>query len=548
MRMFPKLYLGHRRCLRRFARTETGYAFYLTLIALPLIMGFAVLVIDGSRVQNLHTDLQNAVDAMALTGARELDGRNDSIIRANAAIAELGQNEAWFGDGGAGFGFGSKIDVTYNAADDASSTVEVFFLTGIPGNQVTGGQQINGDDIPIDLEAYGTTDPNDATYAMVRAKPQSLVTMFPLPVGGRDTLNVAAEAVAVYRAAACDVTPIYICNPFEGDNLSFNEHFNQGDMYAREVELQNTGSSSPGPGNFGFLRTVGSGANVLSEALATGSPGVCYKEDGVDTEPGAQVGPVEQGINTRMGLYGGSFGRTDRDPRYRPDHNIRMGQSNPGAGNSCRGYNPEADPGEAMAFPPGDVVVTLPGGSISSATWDLDLYWHIAHDALENSPMVQNDDGDYVLPDDYVLPSAPSAVYGHKPTLPAGASVADTSPPSRYDVYTYELQNSMTVNQSPNGESGTPACHRNYNIEDYQGERRTIFSAVLNCNALNAEGILQGAATDVPTEAFALMFMTKPATAHGNDRALNLEMVDVTGEGGLGLLEEFLREEAELVR
>jgi Flp pilus assembly protein TadG len=533
---------------RCFRCDERGYALILTLIALPLILGFAVLVIDGSRVQNLHTDLQNSVDAMALAGARELDGRDDAIPRAKAAIAELDENQAWFGGGGIGFSFGSRINVAYNPDNDAASTVSVHFLTGIPETNVIGGATVNGDDQPIDLGEFETTDSNEAKYALVRAKPQSLVTMFPLPINGRDTVQVSTEAVAVYTAAACDVTPIYICNPFEGSAKSFNEHFAQGDLYAREIQLRNTGSSSAGPGNFGFLRTNGTGANVLSEALATGSPGVCYTQDGVDTEPGATVGPVEQGINTRMGLYAGSFNKYNTNPKYRPDLNVRMGQSNPGAGNSCKNYSPEEDPGKAMAFPSGSVVTTLPGGAISSADWDLDLYWHIAHDGLSSSPMVKNAEGKYVLPASYVLPDAPAEVYSHKPSLPASATLPGSTPPSRYDVYNYELENSLVGDASPNSETGAPLCQKNYNINDYEGERRTIFSAVLNCNKLNEEGLLSGAATDLPVEAFSLMFMTKPAVAHGTTRALFLEIVDVTGEGGLGTLENFLREEAELVR
>jgi len=48
--------------------------------------------------------------------------------------------------------------------------------------------------------------------------------------------------------------------------------------------------------------------------------------------------------------------------------------------------------------------------------------------------------------------------------------------------------------------------------------------------------------------AFARMFLTKPAIKDGGERYLSLEMIDITGKGGRGTLDEFLREEAELVR
>ena len=547
-----KAHIGFRRLLNRFASADDGYAIVLSLVAMPLILGMALLVIDGSRVQSLHTDLQNAVDAMALSGARELDGRNDAIPRARTAVEELTQNEAWFGGGGTGMNFGSKIFVVYDSADAAASTVEVTFLTDIPGDPGIAGD----DDTPLTgatLTGLATTNSNDAKYVLVRAKPQSLVTMFPLPVGGRDSLNVAAEAVAAYAASACDVTPIYICNPFD-DGTSFNEHFEQGDLYGRQLELQFTGAASAGPGTFGFLRVAGTGANDLAHALATNSPGVCYAEDGVDLEPGATVGPVEFGLNTRVGLYGGSFNGYKNDPLYRPDQNVRIGQSNPGVGNSCKTYDPEEDPtdpvtaGEAMALPEGTTMVPNGGGEISTDdSWNLDKYWDVAHGGHASNP--------YTDPT-YTPPAAPATVYNFTPSYPPTAS-GTPSTPSRRDVYQYEMENStcvsgictgMLADESPNGETGAPMCHSGYNVDDYSGERREIFAAVVNCHDPEVEAVLKGAATDVPTEAFARMFMSKPVITDGADKSISLEVIDVTGEGGLGTLEEFLREESVLVR
>ena len=44
--------------------------------------------------------------------------------------------------------------------------------------------------------------------------------------------------------------------------------------------------------------------------------------------------------------------------------------------------------------------------------------------------------------------------------------------------------------------------------------------------------------------AFVRMFLTRPAV----DKQIYMEVVDVTGAGGLGTVENYLREEAELVR
>ena len=62
------------RTLRAFWHDQRGVALILVSIMLPAIIGFSLLVIDMSRANNLHNDLQKAADAFALAAAAELDG------------------------------------------------------------------------------------------------------------------------------------------------------------------------------------------------------------------------------------------------------------------------------------------------------------------------------------------------------------------------------------------------------------------------------------------------------------------------------------------
>ncbi|CAN7327595.1 TadE/TadG family type IV pilus assembly protein [Pararhizobium sp. LjRoot238] len=524
--------------IRRFWNDHRGYVIALTLISMPMLLGFSLLVIDVGRSGNLHTDLQNAVDAMALTGARELDGRDDAIARAEAAIEKLA-NTAAFGGGGAGMSLGSSLTVTYDAGDDAASTVTVTFLKAIPDN----------DDDPI-AGSMVTTDSNEAAYAWVAAKEQAMQTIFPLPVGfTRGTINVSADAVAVYRASACDVTPIYICNPFEnpagGDAQAaadeFHQKFAAGDLYGLQIELRNSGSYEPGPGNFGFLRTSGNGANVLAAALGSGSPGVCYKQDDLDTEPGAIVGPVEHGLNTRFGLYGGSFNKENGDPRFRPANNVRMAQQQ--SGKSCTTYSPEQEAYNAVPLGYGATMQDIPGGGGKIATannWNLDMYWDITHSGQNPSPLKSNPS--------YTPPVAPAGtISSYSSSYPGGSTPSGVNP-SAYDVYNYELGNAnLLANTAPSGETGIPQCHKNYGLADYPdsvyGDRREIFAAIVNCVDQDPQG-----QDNIEALAFARMFLVKPAYSSGDDRYMTLETIDITGQGGRGTLDEFLREEAELVR
>jgi len=537
------------RGIKRFWNDHRGYVIALTLIAMPLLLGVSLFVIDVGRSANLHTDLQNAVDAMALTGARELDGRDDAITRAEAAIEKLA-NTAAFGDGGTGMSMGSYITVSYDAGNDAASTVTVQFLKGIPGDGTFAGD----DDDPI-TAAMITTDPNEAGYAWVRAKDQAMQTIFPLPVGlNRDTINVSADAVAAYRVSACDVTPIFICNPYEpAGNTSaavseqaaeeLHDRFAAGDLYGVQIELHSTSSSNPGPGNFGFLRTpLGNGASVLAEALATGNPGTCYTTDSLDTETGAKAGPVEAGVNTRFGLYSGSFKSASNDGRYRPSDNVRSAQDQTGgASKICGDYNPVmagstvGDVTQAVPLGYGATMTSMGGGKISSGNnWDYATYWNVAQGGT--------------------APSVTTILSNHSSYPGNGASAP--SQPSAYDVYRYELSNpSLISHASANGEKGTPTtggqCYSgpalsNYTSDEY-GDRREIFSAIVNCGYEASVGHLNGHKA-TQAVAFARMFLTKPAIQDGSERYLSLEMIDITGKGGRGTLDEFLREEAELVR
>ncbi len=57
---------------------------------LPVFFGGALLAVDAARLFNLQTLLQKGADALAVAGAKELDGRATAIARANAAIAARG--------------------------------------------------------------------------------------------------------------------------------------------------------------------------------------------------------------------------------------------------------------------------------------------------------------------------------------------------------------------------------------------------------------------------------------------------------------------------
>ena len=573
-----------KRRIAEFWNDKRGYVIALTLIAMPLLLGFSLLVIDASRGENLHTDLQDAVDALALGGARQLDGRDDAISRAEGAMGNL-LNSATFGTNGASNSLGGSVTVSYAAGGPnsgcdysaAGSTVHVLFLKNIPASDDSADWR---KDISTFCDDYGATNSNDAAYARVIAKPQAMKTIFPVPVSfNRDTVAIGAEATAVYEASACDVTPIFICNPFEPTgntsqsvaeqaDADLHTNFANGDLYGVQIELHNNSGSSPGPGNFGFLNTFGNGANVLSNALATGAPGVCYKQATLESKTGATTGPVAAGLNTRFGIYEGSFGTNAGDPAYRPAQNIRMAQSATKSGKpNCSSYNPVTatdpttgatvigDPAQAVPLGFGAKMGSIGTGSgtISedslgnySNNWNYTEYWRVArNEDLTSGP----------------VPST-QTILDNASSYPASGT---PSQPSAYDVYRYEIANPDNLSPTPvqtaslDGETGTPPtggqCYTGPSLGGYSnvgkyGDRRLIFTAIVNCGYQNSLGNLTGGSGTFPAVAFASVFLTKPAIKNisSGDRYISMEVVDITGKGGRGTLDDFLREESELVR
>ncbi|MEY9324326.1 pilus assembly protein TadG-related protein [Sinorhizobium fredii] len=527
-----------RKAIKRFWDDNHGYVIAMTLISLPLLLGFSLLIIDVGRTGNLHTDLQNAVDAMALAGARELDGRDDAIDRANTAIEALA-NSAAFGGGGTGMKLGSYKPVIYDAAkvgdSDDSNTVEVHFLKSIPAQ----------DDDEIDLGTMETFDSNEASYAYVVAKPQEMTPIFPIPViphpdktrpitadeVDRVAINVSADAVAVYRMAACDIAPIFICNPFENVGKSANQAFADGDFHGAliSMHLPSNQGDPAGPGNFGFLEVPdGKGAADLREYFAgSGAPMCINRSTTVTTKPG-NTGSVEEAINTRFDMFEGGAvpGNVEAGP---PAVNVRKGAQKKGKGAATCDAKPtlSIDPvtDKVMAFPDDATYLVnnaTSGARVGNGDWNLSDYWQTN--------------------------------YGE--SLPPGLS--GSPQPSRYEVYLYEIANGYHEKPSIGGESGSALCYKKNNENKDPPsfpDRRITVAALVDCDA---QGAINGK-KDLDVAAFAKVFLTRPVKTHNNlakgtatipfqYNAIDIEIVDITGFGGRGSMEEYLREEAELVR
>lgn len=464
---------------RRLARDERGATLVYVSLALTVFMGFAALVIDGSRLFTLDTEMQSAADALALAGAAELDGAPDAITRANRAMDNLVQNSETFGD-----------------SATAITGYEARFLDSLPSDD----QDITAD--------YVTAAPAAARFVEVRLlqeagegaedNSRSISVLFATAIGGGDTASAGAVAVAGFTSAVCKFTPLFMCNPYSSPAEFWSKVGTPAER-RRIIALKqsNGGEDDPkyGPGNFGFLGSIDD-ATSFKESLAKVDPGACFEQTGVDTEPGNKVS-ARTALNTRFDIYQGNFKNPTKfrdNPNYRPAQNVTKGYM-PQGGNDCK---QEPKP-PAMGFPLDSNI----GGDtpMGNGDWngEFNNYWTTNHPSTSN---------------------------------PWGTGDL----PSRYDVYRWEIENEIPDN-SPTGENGNPMCSASETPDE--PDRRILYAAVIDCAAYG--DLVKGKATDIPVLSFVKMFMTQPMAKKdecGEDdetvdcnNTLFVEMVDVVQPG-----------------
>lgn len=495
------------RTLRAFWNDQRGIALLLVSIMLPAIIGFSLLVIDMSRASTLHNDLQKASDAFALAGAAELDGSSGSWARAERAMATLVQNQSYFSTVGVTTLTAGQPGGTANC--NSAGSVSWCFLKALPASDstaVTSAQYANAD------RAVGE---KETRYIQVVVTPTSFGSIFPASfLTGKtadNSFNVSARAVAGFSSSVCDYTPVFMCNPYEDTSQTGGVTLEQAaqtrEYRRRQMILRGDGFYMPG--NFAFLKAPdGNGAQALENMLASSKPLACYSRDGVDTEPGQNSGPVKDGLNTRFGIDTGHSGAD-----YGPAVNVRKGAKN---GNKCVKDNKvdyETDPNKGVGLEHDSCHIagncTMMGGRMGAGDWNFARYWQVNHPGR----------------------SVPTALSGTGSNLP-----------TRYEVYRYEIDNNVYQDAAVSGETGIPACGTPVTKVD----RRILYGAILDCQALQASGLkFTGRLTGLPVRAFGSFFVTDPIK-DGKD--IYVELVDITGKGGRGTLDNFLRDEAQLYR
>ncbi|HYH17748.1 MAG TPA: pilus assembly protein TadG-related protein [Azospirillum sp.] len=456
----------------------------LFAVLVSALVGIVGLSLDLGRLYTTNTQAKSAADASALAAATVLA----AALRAPGADPSTPQ---------------PVIDAVWQAAQQGVRNRHNFATVSSGGAASTGGTvqitnvrlltslpELNGGSSEAAVDAYVTTDPWQAHFVEVTTETLSQDNLFIPVLGGSQTSNTQARAIAGYTQVMCNITPVWICNPAEVDGAG--TPFNADDWRGREILLR---SAAPGsawsPGNFGLLDgPYGQSVPAVTRAMAMAAPEVCFRSPGVDLRPG-EANPVVDGLNTRFDIYGSPH-LSRNDPNYRPALNVAKGFKFNNPSCTMNGSNPITTTPDKL---PRDTSFGA-NGRLGNGVWDCLTYWNDNH-------------------------------AGH--TAPADCT--NPSQMTRYELYRHEIDNGLLSTD------GAPHCYQGATPIPADPDRRMLYFAIINCSQQG----LNGNRSDVPVTAFGKAFLTEPVSAPPNDEIV-IEIVDVVRPGADdGVLHEIVQ-------
>lgn len=273
---------------------QQGAVAIIVALCLVVLVGMMGFVLDLGHLYVTKTELQNAADAAALSGAKELNGKVTGINNAiNKAIEAAGKNKF-----------------------NLNSTALVITATNIR----VGACPSSGCMVPISTI---TTDAlaADKTFLEVDTGSKSLGTWFAQVLSSVNS-NMVTSAVAVAGKYDVDITPIAICRiPDPGTTSELG--------YERGITYKISDSNPIGSGTMYWIDPESSTPNVCSATSANDTrPYLCTGTTGytpivgqtVNTNTGISTSQLES-LDSRFDSYG-SQGKCD-PATAPPDTNIK---------------------------------------------------------------------------------------------------------------------------------------------------------------------------------------------------------------------------------
>ncbi|MHC6528233.1 pilus assembly protein TadG-related protein [Vibrio sp. V39_P1S14PM300] len=285
--------------------TQKGITLVLISLIMLLLLGVAAFSLDLNHMVLNKTRLQNAVDSAALAGAVVADDTGDVDQAEVAAIAAMNSFATSTGNS----------ELTYTA-ENIAVTFSYDYQTFVPAASFSPPSE--------DADIYVRVAVTDVSLT------EFLSSLFGI------NKAVAASAVAGRSAAitySCNITPMAVCgDPVAGQDAVWG-YQNDPDIYddinlpdqIHELKVGDQDNSGMGPGNFQLLDFGqgdgnGGGAALVRKAMSGEYNGCATIGDTVTTKPGNSIGPVAQGLNTRLNDFTGPI---PNDGTVLPDLYVR---------------------------------------------------------------------------------------------------------------------------------------------------------------------------------------------------------------------------------
>jgi hypothetical protein len=270
-------------------RRQRGAVAIIAAIALPILIGFAGLALDGGRLYMQKTELQNAADACALAASRELTcdpaagacGPNFLINAENAGLTVAGRNRIDFQGSPLGSAQLTAADIQFSTTYGPASS----YLSRAAGAS--------------------------AASKYVRCQPHQtgVLPWFMQVLGvGAQAINASAVATLSPAQSNCAI-PIGMCmtstgtpsNPFNGLTV--------GQWVTSKL-------SSSATGSFDWIDFTppGGGASELADLLK--GTGQCSTSGSSNVGEQGNKSSLAKAWNTRFGLYQGSESVTSAAPDF----------------------------------------------------------------------------------------------------------------------------------------------------------------------------------------------------------------------------------------
>lgn len=283
--------------VRLLARRQQGAVAIMTALSLLILIMFIGLVVDLGFLYTRKTELQNAADAAALAGARELNGTAAGVTAAAAQAIALANANA------------SDLDATPVAISNAE--IEFGPSPGGPWSSVAVSQAAPGDKWFVKVDTSNIAQGTRPTWFM------GVVS------GGMANTNTFGLAVA--GRTVCEALPIFTCiRP--GGTAADDWGFVKGASYRLAPP---TSGSGIGPGNIGWMDPVPPGApslingtDEMREVLCRGQ-GYCITPGTYTSLTQPALPETMDAMNTRFAIYQGVLNRPEVKQACPADSNIK---------------------------------------------------------------------------------------------------------------------------------------------------------------------------------------------------------------------------------